>query len=162
MADYAFVTRWLLSAPIDQVFAEIDHASAWPTWWRGVRRVEILEPGDADKIGLITRTTWRSKLPYDLTFNARTTRREPPTGPASTAVIAVDAFGELEGHGKWELVGSAEGTLVTYDWNVATNKAWMNLFAPVLRPLFGWNHDTIMAWGGAGLATRLGCTLVEG
>lgn len=165
MPDYAFVTRWYFPVPIDRVYTEIDHASAWPDWWRGVRKVEIREPGGPDKLGLVTRTTWRSKLPYDLTFDARTVRHDPPTGSPATAVIEVDAFGELEGHGRWEIVadprGDGAGTRVSYHWNVATNKWWMNVFAPLLRPLFAWNHDTIMRWGGEGLAARLGTTLTE-
>jgi hypothetical protein len=37
----------------------------------------------------------------------------------------------------------------------------MNLLAPIARPLFKWNHDVVMHWGGEGLARRLGVRLVE-
>ena len=39
-----------------------------------------------------------------------------------------------------------------YEWNVATTKAWMNLLAPLARPVFEWNHDWVMARGGEGIA----------
>ena len=39
MPQYRFVTVWRLQAPIDRVFAEIDDAEAWPTWWPNVRAV---------------------------------------------------------------------------------------------------------------------------
>ena len=43
-------------------------------------------------------------------------------------------------------------TAVTYEWNVSTTKTWMNLLAPVARPVFAYNHDMVMRWGGEGLA----------
>jgi hypothetical protein len=36
----------------------------------------------------------------------------------------------------------------------------MNLFAPLLRPAFEWNHDWVMARGGEGIAQLLGCRLL--
>ena len=161
MSDYAFVTRWRIGAPIERVFARIEDAAGWPSWWRGVRDVRVIEPGGEDGIGRVVRTTWRSRLPYDLTFNARMVRREPPR------TLEVLAFGELEGHGRWELsrvgagAGEGDATAVTYHWTVATNKWWMRLVAPVARPLFRWNHDAIMRWGGQGLASTLGASFEE-
>jgi hypothetical protein len=49
---------------------------------------------------------------------------------------------------------------VLYEWNVATSKAWMNLLAPVARPVFEWNHDWVMARGGEGMARLLDCKLL--
>jgi Polyketide cyclase / dehydrase and lipid transport len=158
MADYAFVTRWRLSAPVERVFDVIDMAREWPAWWPGVKSVQVLEEGGPDKVGMVTRTTWRSRLPYDLTFNARTVKREAPRA------IEVEAFGELEGRGRWELApdgADGEATLVTYYWSVITNKWWMNLLAPIARPMFQKNHDVIMRWGGEGLGRRLGVKFEE-
>ena len=39
-------------------------------------------------------------------------------------------------------------TAVVYEWNVSTTKPWMNLLAPIARPLFAWNHDWVMRNGG--------------
>jgi len=71
MPQYRFVTVWRLEAPIDQVFAEIDEAQAWPTWWPNVRAVELLEAAGADMIGARFRTTFVGKLPYELRFDLR-------------------------------------------------------------------------------------------
>jgi hypothetical protein len=35
----------------------------------------------------------------------------------------------------------------------------MNLLAPIARPFFRWNHDTIMRWGAEGLAKKLNSRL---
>ena len=65
-------------------------------------------------------------------------------------------LGELQGRGRWELAPDGDGTLVTYYWNVLTNKWWMNLLSPIARPFFQRNHDVIMHWGGEALGRRLG------
>jgi hypothetical protein len=36
----------------------------------------------------------------------------------------------------------------------------MNLLAPVAQPVFEYNHDVVMRWGGEGLARRLGVELL--
>jgi hypothetical protein len=70
------------------------------------------------------------------------------------------ATGELTGTGHWRLYEQAGVTAVTYEWNVSTSKRWMNALAPVARPLFQYNHNVVMRWGGEGLARHLGCNLL--
>ena len=113
-----------------------------------------LDPGDEDGVGSHSRLTWRSKLPYDLVFEARTRTVERPR------LIEADAFGELTGVGRWRLFEQNSITAVTYEWNVATSKRWMNAFAPALRPVFEWNHNWVMRNGGTGIAELLGCRLL--
>jgi uncharacterized protein YndB with AHSA1/START domain len=153
MADYRFLTTWCLDAPIERVFAEIDDAARWPQWWPGVRRADRLAPGDEDGVGALWRYTWRSRLPYDLTFESRVTRKERPY------LLEGTAEGELVGVGRWRLF-EGRGTAVIYEWDVRTSRAWMNRLAPVARPLFAWNHDLVMRRGGEGLARRLDAPLL--
>lgn len=150
MADYSFVTLWRLRAPRAPVWDLIYHSEQWPDWWRGVERVEKIELGDAEGIGSVQRYTWKSKLPYRLAFEMRLTRVEP------MSLIEGEAIGELTGTGRWHLTEGEGVTTVRYDWNVSTTKAWMNLLAPLARPLFKWNHDVVMNWGAEGLAKKLG------
>jgi hypothetical protein len=154
MAEYRFLTTWLLDAPRDRVWEAIHDQKAWPGWWRGVEDVIELEPGDEDGLGSYSRLTWRSKLPYDLVFEVRTTRVERPH------LMQGDAVGELTGKGLWRLYESDGTTAVVYDWNVRTTKAWMNLLTPIARPVFAWNHNWVMARGGEGIAQYLGCRLL--
>jgi len=153
MSDYRFLTTWCLDAPIDRVFAAIDDAARWPQWWKGVTRAELLEPGAEDGVGRLWRYTWRSKLPYDLTFQSRVTRREPPY------LLEGDADGELIGVGRWRLF-EGPATAVIYEWNVRTSRAWMNRLGPVARPVFAWNHDVVMRQGAEGLARLLDAPLL--
>jgi hypothetical protein len=46
-------------------------------------------------------------------------------------------------------------TNVVFHWDVATSGFWMNAMAPLLKPLFAWNHNWVMAQGERGLAQRL-------
>ena len=129
-------------------------SAAYPEWWQGVTVVELLAPGDADGVGEVARYSWRSVLPYTLTFEGRVTRVEPPY------LLEGHATGELEGVGVWHLLEGPIGTAVLYSWEVRTTKSWMNLLGPLPRPAFRWNHDLVMRQGGAGLARRLGASLL--
>jgi uncharacterized protein YndB with AHSA1/START domain len=148
-SHYEFVTRWSVDAPIDAVWAKISEPEQWPEWWRGVKAVRLLEAGDAEGAGAYRRFTWRSRLPYDLTFNMRTARVERPH------LIEGVADGELTGFGRWRLAPDGLRTRVRYDWQVEATKPWMRILAPVARPLFAWNHDVVMRWGLDGLRASL-------
>jgi hypothetical protein len=155
MAEYAFVTAWQIEAPIDKVWDAIYHADRWPSWWKGVESVVEVTPGDRDGIGAVRRYVWKSKLPYRLVFEMRVTRVEQPLA------LEGQAIGELEGTGRWQLSQEGAITTVGYFWNVRTTQAWMNLLAPIARPIFAWNHDVVMRQGGEGLARLLGARLVS-
>lgn len=86
-------------------------------------------------------------------FRLRVTRIERPY------LIEGRASGELAGVGTWRLY-EGHGTAIVYDWRVRTTKWWMNLFGPLARPAFSWNHDVVMRQGGKGLAEELGATLL--
>jgi hypothetical protein len=152
MPQYRFVTVWRLQAPIDRVFAEIDDAEAWPTWWPNVRAVEPLERAGPDKIGARFRMTFVGKLPYELRFDLRVTDREPPT-----SLVGV-ATGELEGTGEWTLWTEEDWTVVRYVWSIRTTARWMNLLAPLpfVDEIFRLNHHAVMRSGLVGIRHRLG------
>jgi uncharacterized protein YndB with AHSA1/START domain len=150
MAEYHFVSIWQISAPIEQVWEELYHAERWPSWWKYVVGVDELAPGAADGVGKRLRLLFRTRLPYTLGFDIRVTSVQPPSE------LAAEATGELEGTGRWTLTATNGGTLVRYNWDIRTTRRWMNLLAPVARPVFSWNHDELMREGGQGLARRLG------
>ena len=146
MAEYHFVSIWQINAPIERVWEEIHHAERWPSWWKYVAGVEELEPGAPDGTGKRMRLLFRTRLPYTLGFDVRVTRVHPPSE------LAAEATGELAGTGRWTLTPVAGGTLVRYNWDIRTTRRWMNLLAPVARPVFRWNHDELMRAGGQSLA----------
>jgi uncharacterized protein YndB with AHSA1/START domain len=154
MKDYNFVTIWRVKAPIENVWNEIYHARDWPTWWKGVESVSEMRKGDDQGVGSVHRYTWKSKLPYRLSFDMQTVRIEPPL------LLEGVATGELQGRGRWLLSADGSDTIVRYDWSVETTKRWMNLLSPIARPLFEWNHNVVMNWGAEGLSKRLQTSVV--
>jgi hypothetical protein len=119
-------------------------------WWKSAKAMNAAS-------AVFIATSWKSKLPYSLSFDMKTVRIEPPV------LLEGIATGELQGHGLWQLstsgsetAGETAGeTIVRYDWKVETTKWWMNLLAPIARPLFEWNHNVVMSWGAKGLSERL-------
>lgn len=155
-AKYSFVTNWRVHAPIERVWPVVLDAASYPRWWKAVTRAEAVSPGDATGLGAVNRLWFRTALPYSFLFEMTAVRVEAPT------LFEGRSTGDLEGMGRWTLTPQPDGTtLVRYDWNVQTNKAWMNLFAPIARPIFGWNHDIVMRWGATGLAQLLGVAVDE-
>lgn len=152
-ARYALATEWVLTSPLPPIFDVLAAPDAWPTWWPYVESTTCIAPGDARGIGATWRYTWSSRLLYRLTFDVTTTASQRPYR------LEGRASGDLSGSGRWRLARDGEGARVRYDWIVATTKDWMNAFAPLLAPVFAWNHDQVMAAGGRGLAAHLGVTL---
>jgi Polyketide cyclase / dehydrase and lipid transport len=154
MAEYRFLTTWLLDCEREPVWDAIHDQKTWPTWWHGAVEVVELDPGDEQALGSRARITWRSLLPYRLVVETHTTRVERPH------LLSGEAEGELAGTGTWRFYEQDGATAALYEWNVRTTRPWMNLLAPVARPVFAWNHDWLMRQGGEGIAELLGCRLI--
>jgi hypothetical protein len=113
-----------------------------------VKHVTVLDPDERYRIA------WQSRIPYELEFEFTVRDLDEPRS------MRGDAAGALTGTGHWRLFEHAGVTAVTYEWNVRTTKPWMNVLAPVAAPIFEYNHNVVMRWGGEGLAKRLGCNLL--
>jgi carbon monoxide dehydrogenase subunit G len=154
MADYHYVSTWQLQAPIEQVWAALNDLEHLPSWYSGVQQARELAPGDAQGVGRRVRYVIKGRLPLRLAFEATTTRAVPPRDQE----LRVE--GELAGTGRWSLGQHGEVTTVRYTWDVRTTRPWMNLLAPLARPLFAWNSRGVMLQAGEGLARFLGVPLV--
>jgi hypothetical protein len=147
--SFNLITQWQLQARVERVWALLTAVEDWPSWWRAVQRVELLEKGDERGVGALRLMTWKTALPYSLTFSMRTTRI------AQMHCIEGSASGELEGRGIWTLHTDAGGTQARYDWTADVTRPWMRLTAPLLQPLFAWNHGVVMGWGEQDIRRRL-------
>jgi carbon monoxide dehydrogenase subunit G len=154
MADYHYVSTWQLQAPIQQVWAALNDLEHLPVWYRGVQQAQELAPGDAQGVGRRVRYVIKGRLPLRLGFEATTTRSLPPQDQE------LQAEGELAGTGRWSLDQHGQITTVRYHWDVRTPRPWMNLLAPLARPIFTWNSKGVMLQAGQGLARFLGVPLV--
>lgn len=77
MTTFTFITVWQVEAPVEPVWDALLHMENWPAWWRGVEQVDVLSPGDANRIGFRSRQVWKSKLPYKLRFEGSISRIVP-------------------------------------------------------------------------------------
>lgn len=152
MARYSFVTTWRLQAPVGRVWEAIRDYQAWPLWWPSVVEARQISPGSPDGSGEVATFTFRTRLPYRVCFTMTTTSVRAPYE------LDGRAAGELEGTGRWRLAAEGDATIVHYYWDVRTTRRFMNLLAPLARPIFAWNHDQVMESGRCGLERLLACS----
>ena len=148
---YEYVSHWRFDAPLEAVWRELMAVEDWPAWWPYVMRVETLKPGDARGLGAVHRIDWSSRLPYGFTLDVEVVEVE------RLRCLRAQARGDMEGTGLWELWQDAAGaTCVRYTWCLVLHTRWMRLAAPLMAPVFRWNHEGVMRGGQRGLARHLG------
>ncbi len=152
---YAFTTRWKTSAPLHDVWETIRNSLQWPEWWKSFESVAELRPGDELGIGSIRRYTLQSPTRYKLTFDMLLTER------VEHETLRGEASGELAGSGTWHFKVIDGVTYIECLWNVRTTRAWMNMLAFLLKPVFRYNHKLVMKKGAGFLAQRLNATVLD-
>ena len=141
-----FLTTWVARrAASTTVWEAIHDDERWPEWWRGVEgRRGARAATTATASARVHRYVWRSRLPYDIEFEIRTTRVERPPARGRRRT------GELAATGRWRL-WDGRGTVVTYEWNVDDDdRVDERARARSARPVFDWSHDAVMRNGGRG------------
>ncbi len=147
-ANFHLTTDWSLNAPREAVWQALIAPEEWPSWWPAAKKVERIAEGDETGVGAVRRMSWRTALPYTLTFDMRTTRIEPMTR------IEGEAEGELSGIGRWSVWPDGRRTRARYEWIVEVKEPRIRFLAPLLRPVFVWNHNTVMGSGFNGLVAK--------
>lgn len=155
MAHYRFESEWELTAPIGAVFELLTHPEDFRHWWPSVTDSRLLNEGDDEGRGARAAYTLRSPVLYSMSFEANSVEVDRPRR------LHTLVRGDLIGTGT-HLLEEREGrTIVRFLWYVSTTKRWMNLLAPVARPLFVWAHDHVLREGAAAMAERLGGRLLS-
>ncbi|RZU11495.1 SRPBCC family protein [Streptomyces sp. BK239] len=136
---YRFRSLWFLTAPPEAVYGALERPEDYPRWWPQVREVTRID----DTTGVVR---VRSLLPYDITFTARETCRDPAAG-----VLEIAMTGDLDGWARWTVTPRGTGALARYDQVVDVAKPMLRRFAVPGRPLFRANHRLMMRAGRRGL-----------
>jgi hypothetical protein len=148
--DYQFITHWRLPGTVEQVSDLLGDTAALTRIWPSLySKVTVVSAGDENGVGKELRVETRGHLPYTLRWSFRVVESRHPHG------YAIDAWGDMVGHGVWTLESDGEYTRATYDWRVRTEKTLLKWLSPVLKPVFKANHDKVMAAGEAGLRAEL-------
>ncbi len=146
---FDLVSHWRIHAPVERVWAALTDPAGWPRWWPYVREVRTLRDGGADGVGSVRRIDWATRLPYRIVIEVEAVES------VRLQRLRGRSRGQLEGEGLWLLRAEDGYTDVTYVWRVHVVKPWMRVLAPLLAPLFRWNHDGVMRAGEAGLRRHL-------
>lgn len=148
--DYVFITIWHIKAPVKDVWKAIFLSLEWPSWWKGVVCVKPIKVDTQHKgVGSIAEYTWKSVLPYTLTFQTVATK------VIENKELEGKASGELEGIGLWTFSEKNGITTARYEWRVNMTQPLLKALSPILRPVFIWNHNQIMTQGEKGLRKLL-------
>jgi len=147
---YHFVTHWRVQASPKVVYQILDNTADLPRWWPAVYiSVAPTEPGDRGGIGAVFDLHTRGWLPYTLRWKLRIVEKQPPRR------IALEASGDLVGHGVWTLSADGPWVNVTFDWQVQANKPLLRRWSWLLWPLFAANHHWAMGRGQESLVREL-------
>jgi len=147
---FRYVDRWRVQGRIEEVAEILRDAPSYPRWWPAVYLdVQVIQKGDARRIGEVGRVRARGWLPYEIEFTARVTDERFPHG------FSVEAGGELGGRGNWILSADGPWVDVTYEWEVFGNKPLFRYASFLLRPLFESNHNWTMRRGEESLRLEL-------
>ena len=69
--------------------------------------------------------------------------------------VRLKSTGDLSGTVTCMLTIEGDSTRIDIDWQVVTNKRWMNFLSPILRPIFIMSHHAVMHRGEKGLIKYL-------
>ena len=153
IAHFDLVSHWRLDAPVARVWRAITETEHWPRWWPGVVGVKRLTNGDEIGVGRQQQITFRTGLGYRLRLVLEVTEvlREER--------LRARAGGTLAGEGIWLMKQAAPEagghTDVTVVWRVTLPPGALRLLAPLLAPVFRWNHKRVMRAGRMGLTQDL-------
>ena len=150
MTNYRLQTMWRTPAVVDRIWEALASYAAWPTWWRGIQKVEVVRRGDESGVGTVLRQWWRSRLPYTLVFDLEMRQIE------TRQLLEGRASGDLEGTCMWTFTPVGGGTEIRFDVDVRPGRWWMNLPVPFAPRIVRASFETIMRWGREGLARTLG------
>lgn len=153
MTSYRFLTELRVTASREAAYRAIADPG-WVDDWGDATSVERIRAGDATGLGACFDATVRAPIGYALNARIETVETQP------WERLRMRASGSVEGTAVWELTPVDGHTHVRFTWSVRTTEAWMNLLAPVARPLFERSHGTVMRHAAETAARSLGAELL--
>jgi hypothetical protein len=116
-------------------FDVLSRGELLPQWWKRVYlEAEKLTPGDEPKAGDRVRARARGFLPYELNFIVEAVELEPERR------VVVKTIGDFDGLWSVTLTQTETGVGVDLVWEVTVLRPMLRFLAPLLRPVFAWNH----------------------
>lgn len=154
MTPYRFVTTFGVTASADAVYGAVADP-AWVDDWGDAVRVEQQRAGDELGLGACFDATVRAPLGYRLSARIETVEARP------WSRLRMTASGSVVGTGTWDIAANGGSTDVRFDWEVSTTERWMDVLAPVARPVFERSHGIVMHNAARTAARHLGAELLH-
>jgi hypothetical protein len=154
VSGYRFTDDWYVAADPQTARDLLRQVEKWPTWWPSCLSVVPAAPQDPRATGEAARYTFQTRLPYRMSFQADVVREEP-------MALETTVVGRVRGEGRWRLDPVLGGARLHFDWLVDPQVPWMRLLSPVARPVFIWNHASVMAEGARAFAAELGVAMPQ-
>jgi hypothetical protein len=145
-SNYNFKTEWKLCGTAEEVFEIISDVHSLTRWWPSVY-LEVRETPQQNDNNFELYT--KGFLPYTLTWQLKVVEVIEPHS------IVLEAYGDLEGKGKWTITDDGHHVSIKYDWQVNTNKFILKYFSFLLKPIFSANHFWAMDRGLEGLEIEM-------
>lgn len=149
MVQYSFTTRFIIAASRDKVWDVLIKFNDWQTWWKGMKDVTLADL-NAQKVNCRV-GYWFYTLKIQLSINKIQKEKQ----------ILITSSGDLIGTGEFNLEKIGENTQVTFLWNVATTKPWMNVTAFATHHFFEYSHSKVMNQFAYGMAKKLNTKILE-
>jgi uncharacterized protein YndB with AHSA1/START domain len=143
-AQYQFVDRWSVAAPLEEVYDIVGNTLGYPSWWGDVF-VSVEGDEGPPRPGRQATIVSRGFLPYRLRWQAQIVEANAPHG------FSFRMNGDFVGEGSWTFVEGGDSIHATFDFRPRVEKAGVKQLTPVLRPVFRWNHSWAMKRGERGL-----------
>jgi hypothetical protein len=152
VSGYRFTDDWYVAADPQVARNVLRRVEEWPTWWPSCVSVQPVAPQHPRAGRQAWRFTFQTRLPYRMSFQADVVREE-------AMAVETTVVGRVQGEGRWRVDSADEGARVHFDWMVVPQVPWMRLLSPVARPVFIWNHESLMAEGACAFAQELGVAM---
>lgn len=120
----------------------------WEEWWPQLQNVHDLAMKEM-LVGSTFSCTWRAPMGYKLRTDIVIDQ------VVELKKVRLHSSGDLVGTVTCNLRRSDGSTHIDIDWQVDTNKSWMNHASHLLRPIFVYNHHAVMRSGARGLSEYL-------
>lgn len=145
--EFLFRSVWHVPAPLVDIWNRVGRVTEYPTWWPGIKRVELLK-GHELPIMVGTQARYEVVSPlYNLQYQTEVVQFD--TGK----LIVAKAVGDLEGTGTWKFLEEHGGTQATFDWNVHVSPPLLRAasYLPPVRYVMRFFHNQLMDAGERGL-----------
>jgi hypothetical protein len=142
-----FVDEWNVRAPLDAAFAVLSDLRTYAEW--GGVTYRLCESDGPPALGRMVRVCIKGPLPMQLRFEATVTHLDSPSE------LRMTATGDFDGDWHLRLEPDGDTVKVRSQWRLTPRRPPPRLLEPLLRPLFRWNHTSMINRANAGLQRYL-------